>query len=143
MTDTIPQPTPETPAVPVKEPTSEQVMLTHLMYAMHLFSAAAGLSASVFIVTAFLSGWPSIIAVILNYIKRGDVEGTFLASHFRWQLRTFWVALLWVVICVALALTFIFIVVAWPLAVLVGLWVLYRLIRGWLALIDRKPLPLS
>jgi len=143
MTDTIPQPTPETQAVTVKEPTSEQVMLTHLMYAMHLFSAAAGLSASVFIVTAFLSGWPSIIAVILNYIKRGDVEGTFLASHFRWQLRTFWVALLWVVICVALALTFIFIVVAWPLAVLVGLWVLYRLIRGWLALIDRKPLPLS
>lgn len=136
MTDT-------TEVAPAKEPTSEQVMLTHLMYAMHLFSAAAGLSASIFVVTAFLSGWPSIIAVILNYVKRGDVAGTFLESHFRWQLRTFWVALLWVVICVALALTLIFIVVAWPVAVLVGLWVFYRLIRGWLALLDRKALPLA
>ena len=136
MTDT-------TEVAPAKEPTSEQVMLTHLMYAMHIFSAAAGLSASVFVVTAFLSGWPSIIAVILNYVKRGDVAGTFLESHFRWQLRTFWVALLWVVICVALALTVIFIIVAWPLAVLVGLWVFYRLIRGWLAPLDRKPLPLG
>jgi uncharacterized membrane protein len=135
MTDT-------TEVAPAKEPTSEQVMLTHLMYGMHLFSALAGLSASVFIVTAFLSGWPSIIAIILNYIKRGDVAGTFLESHFRWQLRTFWVALLWVVICVLLFMTLIFIVVAWPVAVVVGLWVLYRLIRGWLALVDRKPMPL-
>jgi uncharacterized membrane protein len=134
MTDT-------TEVAPAKEPTSEQVMLTHLMYGMHLFSALAGLSASVFIVTAFLSGWPSIIAIILNYIKRGDVAGTFLESHFRWQLRTFWVALLWVVICVLLFMTLVFIVVAWPVAVLVGLWVLYRLIRGWLALVDRKPMP--
>lgn len=125
-----------------RTPTSEQVMLTHLMYAMHLFSAAAGLSASVFIVTAFLSGWPSIIAIILNYIKRGDVAGTFLESHFRWQLRTFWLALIWVVICVVLGLTVVFLIVAWPLAVIVGLWVLYRLIRGWLALLDRKPLPM-
>ncbi len=140
MTDPTQQPTPVTV---VKEPTREQILLTHLMYGMHLFSAAAGLSASVFVVTAFLSGWPSIIAVILNYIKRGDVAGTYLESHFRWQMRTFWVAVVWVVICVLLAMTLIFIVVAWPVAVLVGLWVLYRLIRGWLALIDRKPLPLG
>jgi uncharacterized membrane protein len=143
MSDPIPQPTAEAPAVPAKEPTREQILLTHLMYGMHLFSAVAGLSASVLVVTAFLSGWPSIIAVILNYIKRGDVEGTFLESHFRWQLRTFWVALLWVFICVVLVLTVVGIPIAWIVAVLVGLWVLYRLIRGWLALLDRKPLPLG
>jgi uncharacterized membrane protein len=132
----------QTPTPAAGTPTNEQILLTHLMYGMHLFSAIAGLSASVFIVTAFLSGWPSIIAIILNYIKRGDVAGTFLESHFRWQLRTFWVALLWVIICVLLVMTLVFIVVAWPVAVLVGLWVLYRLIRGWLALVDRKPMPL-
>ena len=51
------------------------------------------------VVTAFLTGWPSIIAVILNYVKRGDVRGTWLESHFRWQIRTFWYGLLWVVLC--------------------------------------------
>ena len=49
----------------------------------------------------FLVGWPSIIAVILNYVKRSDVAGTWLESHFRWQIRTFWFALLWVLIAVA------------------------------------------
>ena len=48
------------------------------------------------VVGAFLTGWPSIIAVILNYVKRGDVRGTWLESHFRWQIRTFWFGLLWV-----------------------------------------------
>jgi uncharacterized membrane protein len=118
------------------------VGLTHLIYALHAFSAVAGLVGTMFIVTAFLTGWPSIIAVILNYVKRADVSGTFLESHFRWQIRTFWFALLWVVVATLLVFTFIGIPFAWVLAVIVGLWVLYRIARGWLALVSERPLPL-
>ena len=50
------------------------------------------------VVTAFLTGWPSIIAVILNYVKRSEVRATWLDSHFAWQIRTFWFALLWLAI---------------------------------------------
>ena len=125
-----------------RTPTAGLITLTHVMYGLHLFSALAGLSATVMIVTAFLTGWPSLIAVLLNYLKRADVAGTYLESHFRWQLRTFWLTLLGVVICLVLAATVIGIVVAWPLAILLGLWVLYRLLRGWLALAERKSLPL-
>ena len=83
------------------------VAMTHLIYGLHAFSAVAGLLGAMFVVTAFLTGWPSLIAVILNYVKRSDVRGTFLDSHFRWQIRTFWFALLWAVIALLLALTVI------------------------------------
>ena len=60
-----------------------------------------GIFGAASVIGAFLVGWPSIIAVILNYVKRSDVAGTWLESHFRWQIRTFWFALLWVLIAVA------------------------------------------
>lgn len=122
-------------------PGSGLVTLTHVIYALHAFSALAGLSSQAVIVTAFLTGWPSIIAVILNYVKRSDVRGTFLDSHFSWQIRTFWFAVLWVVIAGLLIVTIIGIPFAWILIVVVGLWVLYRIVRGWLALLSRQPMP--
>ena len=64
------------------------------MYGLHAFSALMGVLGPMFIVTAFLTGWPSIIAIIINYVKRADVRGTYLDSHFGWQLRTFWYAVL-------------------------------------------------
>jgi uncharacterized membrane protein len=117
------------------------VTLTHVIYGLHAFSAVSGLVGTATIVGAFLTGWPSIIAVILNYVKRSDVEGTYLASHFRWQIRTFWYALLWVVIAFLLGITVIGIPIALLIAVGAGIWVLYRIIRGWLALQDRRPMP--
>ena len=116
------------------------IMLTHAMYAMHAFSAVMGLVTPVFILTAFLTGWPSLIAIILNYVKRDDVQGTYLETHFRWQARTFWYALLWVVVAGVLILTFIGIPIALVLALGVGIWILYRIIRGWLALTERRPM---
>lgn len=89
----------------------------------------------------FLTGWPSIIAVIINYVKRPDARGTFVDSHFGWQIRTFWYTLLWVVIAVVLAFTVIGLPVAIPIAVVITLWVIYRIVRGWLALASRKPMP--
>ena len=123
-------------------PSDGMVKLTHVMYGLHAFSALMGALGPVFIVTAFLTGWPSIIAVIINYVKRSDVRGTWLDSHFGWQLRTFWYAVLWVVVAVLLLFTLIGIPFAWALAFAVGIWVLYRLIRGWIALAEVRPMPL-
>ena len=123
-------------------PSDGMVTLTHVLYALHGFSALMGVLSPAFIVTAFLSGWPSIIAVIINYVKRGDARGTWLDSHFGWQIRTFWYTLLWVVVAGLLILTVIGIPVAWVLLICAGLWVLYRIIRGWIALTEAKRLPL-
>lgn len=115
--------------------------LTHAMYALHAMTVIAGLLTPAFIVTAFLTGWPSIIAVILNYLKRGKVRGSYLDSHFRWQIRTFWFALLWVVLAWFLVFTLVGIPIAAAIAILAGLWVLYRIARGWLRLVDRRAIP--
>ena len=117
------------------------VTLAHVIYGLHAFSAATGLLSSALIVTAFLAGWPSIIAVILNYVKRSDVRGTWLDSHFSWQIRTFWYALLWLVVGGILFVTLVGIPVAIVLWIGTGIWVLYRIIRGWLALSSQKAMP--
>lgn len=123
-------------------PRPSLVTLTHIIYALHAFSALTGLISSAFIVTAFLTGWPSIIAVILNYLKRDEVYGTYLQSHFRWQIRTFWFALLWLILMILLFVTLIGIPVAWIIGVTTGIWVLYRIVRGWLRLTDAQPMPM-
>ena len=123
-------------------PSEGHVRLTHLIYALHAFSALTGVLTAAVIVTAFLTGWPSIIAVIINYVKRPDIRGTYLETHFSWQIRTFWYALLWVVIMFILVITVIGIPLAWLIGLVVGLWVLYRIIRGWLALLDARPMPM-
>ena len=115
------------------------VTLTHVIYALHAFSAVTGMVSAALIVTAFLTGWPSIIAVILNYVKRSEVRGTWLDSHFSWQIRTFWFALLWLAIGAILFATVLLIPFAFLLWFGTGIWVLYRIIRGWLALSSQMP----
>ena len=117
------------------------VTLTHVIYGLHAFSALTGMLSPAMIITAFLTGWPSIIAVILNYVKRSDVRGTWLDSHFSWQIRTFWFALLWLAVGAVAFITVIGIPVAFVLWFATGIWVLYRIIRGWLALSSQKELP--
>ena len=123
-------------------PQDNLVHLTHVIYALHALSVVMGFIGSAFIITAFLTGWPSIIAVIINYIKRGNVYGTYLDSHFGWQIRTFWYALLWMTIAVILFMTVIGIVLAYIIAVGAGIWILYRIIRGWIALNGGRPMPI-
>jgi uncharacterized membrane protein len=126
-----------------QSPNSNLVNLTYLIYGLHLFSAVNGVLTSAFVVTAFLSGWPSLLAVLLNYVKRDATKGTYLESHFRWQIRTFWFALLWLVIGAVLVVTVIGIPLAWIMVMLVGLWVLYRMLRGLARLIDDAPMPVD
>ena len=124
------------------DPADRYVTLTHVIYALHSLTLLTGLLTPMFIVTAFVTGWPSILAVILNYLKRGRVRGSYLESHFRWQIRTFWFALLWIAMGVLLGLTLIGLPLAWMVVGLSGLWVLYRVARGWLRLLDREPMPI-
>jgi uncharacterized membrane protein len=119
-------------------PPENLVRLTHLIYGLHAFSAAMGVISSAAIVTAFLTGWPSLLAVILNYARRSEVRGTYLESHFSWQIRTFWWAFAWVVVAFVLFLTILGIPLALLMFLATGVWVLYRIIRGWLALSDGR-----
>jgi uncharacterized membrane protein len=124
------------------QPAEGLVTLAHVMYGLHAFSAISGLLSPAFIVTAFLTGWPSLIAVVLNYLKRSRTRGTWVESHFRWQIRTFWFAVLWFVLAYVLALTFVALPLAIVLAVMTGAWVLYRIGRGWWRLVDGRGMPL-
>jgi uncharacterized membrane protein len=113
---------------------------TQAIYALHALSLLTGILGAATVVGAFLIGWPSIIAVILNYVKRSEVRGTWLESHFRWQIRTFWYGLLWVSLCiifVVLTLGLALLIVWLPIGI-VSLWFVYRIARGWLALRDGR-----
>ena len=113
---------------------------TEAIYALHALSLLTGILGAATIVGAFLIGWPSIIAVIFNYVKRSEARGTWLESHFQWQIRTFWYGLLWVSLCflfVMLTLGIGVIFVWLPLGI-VSLWFVYRIARGWIALKDGR-----
>ena len=126
----------------VTEPREPLIKLAHVIYALHAFSLVTGIVGAATVVGAFLTGWPSIIAVILNYVKRSEVRGTWLESHFRWQIRTFWFGLLWVTLCglFIVATLGIGLLIAWLPLTLVGLWFIYRIVRGWLRLMDHRPM---
>ena len=118
------------------------ISYTHWMYALHALAAVIGITSPAFIATAFVFGIPSFIAVIMNYVKRDEVRGTWLDSHFGWQLRTFWWAALWIVVISSVSFVLAFVLIGfitWPVGImLVGLWILYRVVRGWLALKDGR-----
>jgi len=131
------------PPVPgTAEPRHSLVVLTHVIYLLHAFSLVTGIISAATVVFAFLTGWPSLIAVILNYVKRSEARGTWLESHFRWQIRTFWFGLSWVTLCLLFVmLTFgIGLLIAWMPLSFIGLWFIYRVARGWLALTDHRPM---
>src|SRR4029450_1611763 len=102
----------------VREPDSSLVTTLHVTYALHAVGLAIGAFGAATVVGAFIFGWPSIIAVIINYVKRGEARGTWLESHFRWQIRTFWYALLWVVLAAVISLLLAPVLIGfltWPL----------------------------
>lgn len=114
----------------------------HVMYGLHALSALSGIMTSATVVGAFVFGWPSIIAIIINYVTREQVRGTWLDSHWRWQLSSFWFAVLWLLIASMLFITLIGIPTAIMAIIGTGIWVLYRVVRGWMALLDRRAMPL-
>ncbi|MFO1425483.1 MAG: hypothetical protein U1F11_00615 [Steroidobacteraceae bacterium] len=146
MNDPAPAPTPAAaPAAANVDPSL--VSYTHVIYALHALSVLIGVTGAATVVGSFVFGLPSIIAVIMNYVRRAETRGSWLESHFRWQIRTFWFALLWMVVAgfvsaplvLMLGLGILTFVMA---AGLVGLWVIYRVARGWLALRDGRTMPM-
>ena len=133
-----------TTAITTVEAPDSLVRTVHIVYALHAFGLVLGAFGAASVLGSFLFGWPSIIAVIINYVKRGDARGTWLESHFTWQIRTFWFALAWalLVALVSIPLTLIVIGIAtWAAGMfLLGCWAIYRIARGWLNLKDHLPM---
>ena len=100
--------------------------LTHILYGLHTLSW-------------FSAGMFSVIAMIVNYIKRPDLPDDFFRSHFRWQARSFWFTLLWLALTLPLWLFFVF--PGWAAWSVIGLWYLYRLLRGWWAFTENRAMP--
>ncbi len=128
-----------------RNPEPSLVSYTHVMYALHGLAAVIGIFGSATIVGQFVFGLPSIIAVIMNYARRSEARGTWLESHFSWQLTTFWYAVLWGLIVIGISVILMVIAIGFltlPIGIiLIGLWITYRVLRGWLALKDGRPVP--
>ena len=136
---------PDTAGAAERQPDAGLITYAHIIYALHASAVLTGVLTSSSIAGRFLFGLPSIIAVIMNYARRAEAHGTWLETHFDWQIRTFWLALLWIAITLlvggllTLIVIGIFIVIAG--FCIVGLWVAYRVIRGWMALRERRAVP--
>lgn len=126
----------------VREPDGSLVTTLHITYALHAFGLAIGAFGAASVLGSFLFGWPSIIAVIINYVQRGQARGTWLESHFSWQIRTFWIAIGWatLVFLAGLPLTLVFVgFVVWGVGFFaLGVWAIYRIVKGWMRLRDRQ-----
>jgi uncharacterized membrane protein len=102
------------------------VRVTHIIYGLYALG--------------FLTGVTWLVAIVMNYVKRDDVRGTMLESHFEWQIKTFWYSLAASVIAFLLFITIIGALLAIPLWIATTIWVIYRIVKGWLALNDNKPI---
>jgi uncharacterized membrane protein len=126
----------------LREPDASLVTISHVTYALHALGLALGAFGAATVVGSFLFGWPSIIAVVLNYVKRGEARGTWLESHFAWQIRTFWLALAWAVVVGVTGLLLAIVLVGfaiWAVGLFVlGVWAIYRIAKGWTRLNARQ-----
>ncbi|GAA0771109.1 hypothetical protein LRH25_24310 [Ideonella azotifigens] len=97
-------------------------MIVYVLYAVGIFTGTL----------------TSIVAIIINYVKREDTQGTIYASHFTWQIRTFWWSLLWFIVGWA---TFWMLGLGFLVWAADGIWVIYRIVKGFLNWSDGKPMP--
>ncbi len=119
------------------------VTYTNIIYGLHALSVLIGVTGPATVIGSFVFGLPSIIAVIMNYVRQSEARGTWLESHFRWQIRTFWFAFLWIVVAavVSTPLVLLFglgVFTFFLAALIVAVWIVYRVARGWLALRDKR-----
>ena len=131
----------DTPAVRDADPSL--VTTLHVTYALHALGLAIGAFGAATVLGSFIFGWPSIIAVIINYVRRGEARGTWLESHFEWQIRTFWYAVGLSILTAILGLLLVVVIIGfaiWAIGFFVlGVWAIYRITKGWLRLRDRQP----
>ena len=125
-----------------RDPEPSLITTTQITYALHAVGLAIGAFGAASVVGSFIFGWPSIIAVIINYVKRGDARGTWLESHFTWQIRTFWWAMLWAILVFLIGLPLTLVVIGfgiWAIGYFIlGIWAIYRIVVGWSRLNSRR-----
>jgi uncharacterized membrane protein len=135
----------ETQALPPVVPSASLISTTLLIYALYGIAAGVGIVSSGFPLIAPFFGALGIIAVIIAYVRRGEAAGTWLASHYRWLIRTFWFSLLWacigMLVLVPLGLILIGIPIAFGIWIAATIWVIYRLVRGYVLFKDSKAIP--
>jgi uncharacterized membrane protein len=122
------------------EPLHSSLIAAHIVYGLHAIAIGLGIVGTATVIGGFVGSLPSIIAVIISYVKRGGARGSWAASHFRWQIRTFWFALLWLLVAVLLIVTLVGAPVGLGMLAAVTLWLIYRIARGWLRLLGRQPM---
>src|SRR5262245_46172487 len=131
-----------TEAQVVREPDASLITTLHVTYALHAVGLAIGAFGAATVLGSFIFGWPSIIAVIINYVRRGDAKGTWLESHFDWQIKTFWYAVLASILIACLGALLVFVLVGlaiWAIGFFaLGIWAIYRIAAGWMRLNDRR-----
>ena len=130
---------------PVEETNSEEprrsaLVAAHIVYALHSVAIVLGITGSATVIGGFIGSLPSIIAVIINYVKRRGARGSWAASHYRWQIRTFWFALLWLLVAMLMIVTVVGAPFGLGLLFALTLWLIYRIARGWLRLLDKRPM---
>lgn len=112
-------------------PSGEQLSslrkLLHILYALYaIFWLTGGITA--------------LIAIVIDYVKRDDARGSLYASHFAWQIRSFWWSVVWAVLGGVLFATVVLMPLAFAVWAVLSLWMLYRIVKGWLYLNDSKPM---
>jgi len=122
------------------EPMGSALTAAHVVYGLHSFAIVLGIVGSASVIGGFLGSLPSILAVILNYLKRSDARGSWAESHYRWQIRTFWFALLWMIVAVMLIISVFGALFGFAVLLVVTVWLIYRVARGWMRLLDKKPM---
>jgi uncharacterized membrane protein len=122
------------------EPRATALTAAHVVYGLHAFAIGLGIVGASTVIGGFVGSLPSIIAVIINYLKRSGARGSWAESHYRWQIRTFWFALIWLLIAVLLVVTVIGAPVGLGLLLGLTVWLVYRIARGWLRLLDKQPM---
>jgi uncharacterized membrane protein len=118
---------------------------TQWIYILQTLSVLIGLLTSRSVAVRFAFGLPSLVALVMNYARRAQARDTWLESHFRWQIRTFWFTWLWLLVLWIIAFPLLLIGIGFIIAMLgmavIGLWVIYRVARGWLALHEAHAVP--
>jgi uncharacterized membrane protein len=121
------------------------VAYANIIYALHTLAILMGLLSSRIVAAEFVFSVPALVAVVMNYVRRPQVRGTWLDSHFRWQIRSFWTALIALVVLrlvfgplswIGIGAPFL-----WLGYALIGIWAIYRVARGWLALRESRIMP--
>lgn len=120
-------------------PPQGAITLAHVIYGLYLFGCLSTMTW--WLPIASLITLSFLVGIVLAHVRQADARGTWLASHYRWQIRTFWFGLVWTLVAWILIATIIGALIGGPMLLALTVWLIYRVLRGWLLLNDGKAVP--